>query len=410
MSRSIARRPFHLMAKPTGFRCNIACDYCFYLQKDAGTLKSHSQQRCMDDETLEAYVRSYIEASPETDVDFVWQGGEPTMAGVGFFEKAVALQTRFAKGKTVRNIIQTNGLLIDENWASFLKQNEFLVGISIDGPADIHDTHRVARNGKGVHDKVVTALELLKKHDVAFNILAVVNATSAQHPREVYDYLTKDLGATFVQFIPAVEQRLQGTMFGALLPPQTESHTAEVTDWSVSGQAYGEFMIGVFDEWVRRDVGRVFVQMFDNALATWLGERASLCVMQPTCGSALVIEMNGDVYSCDHYVYPEHRLGNIKRDNLASMISNRKQKAFGMAKADLPKKCLQCSWRFACHGGCPKHRIHNIKGKWHNHLCEGYMAIFSHMDPYMRYMAEQIHRQQSPASVMSFARSIGAQT
>jgi uncharacterized protein len=284
-----------------------------------------------------------------------------------------------------------------------------LVGLSIDGPAHLHDAHRVARNGKGVHAKVVAALGHLKAHGVETNILSVVNATTAQHPAEIYRYLTQELGATFIQFIPAVEQRVGGQIAGELAHPQTTDATAEVTPWSVSGEDYGRFIVGVFDEWVRRDVGRVYVQLFDNALAAWLGERASLCVMQPSCGFGLVIEQNGDVYSCDHYVYPEHRLGNVKKDGLARMVDSKEQRAFGMMKADLPKACVQCDWRFTCHGGCPKHRIHRADNHWHNHLCAGYKIMFAHMDPYMRFMAGQIRTGRAPAEVMRVAPMIAAE-
>lgn len=396
------------MAKPTGFRCNIACDYCFYLEKDAGTLKPKDSRRHMDDATLEAYVRSYIEANPASEIEFAWQGGEPTLAGIAFYEKALALQAKYAKGKTVTNAIQTNGLLIDDAWAAFLARHDFLVGLSIDGPEHLHDAHRRARNRKGVHARVIEALGHLKRHAVQYNILSVVNATTAQHPREIYRYLTRDLGAQFIQFIPAVEQRTEGTTVGELAHPQTEDLTAKVTPWSVSGEDYGRFMIGIFDEWIRSDVGRVYVQLFDNALGAWLGERPSLCVMQPNCGFALVIEQNGDIYSCDHYVYPAHKLGNVRTDGLAGLVNSRQQRAFGMAKADLPKSCVQCEWRFTCHGGCPKNRIHRVGNHWHNHLCSGYRAMFAHMDPYMRFMAGQLRRGRPPAEVMRVAPRIAA--
>jgi len=404
--RRTARKPFHIMAKPTGFQCNIACDYCFYLEKEAGTLRPRTRERHMDDATLEAFVRSYIEANPAQTVEFAWQGGEPTLAGIAFYEKALALQAKYARGKTVTNAMQTNGLLIDDAWAKFLADNRFLVGVSIDGPPHLHDRHRVARNGRGVADRVLAGLDHLKRHGVEHNILTVVNATTAEHPAEIYRYLTGDLGETFLQFIPAVEQRPAGATAGELAHPQAT--VARLTDWSVSGEAYGRFMIGIFEEWVRRDVGRVFVQLFDNALAAWLGERASLCIMQPSCGAALVVEQNGDVYSCDHYVYPEHRLGNLRTDSLAALVDGRKQHAFGMMKTELTPDCVRCDWRFACHGGCPKHRIHRVGNRWHNHLCAGYKAMFAHMDPYMRFMAGQIRRGRTPADVMRFAPAIAA--
>jgi uncharacterized protein len=409
-TRKTARKPFHLMAKPTGFHCNIACDYCFYLQKESGTLKTAEKQRHMDDATLEAYVRGYIEANPAKTIEFAWQGGEPTLAGIGFYEKALRLQEKYGRSKIITNAIQTNGLLIDEEWAGFLSRNNFLVGISIDGPSHLHDAHRVSRNGKGVHAQVIKALGHLKQHQVEYNVLSVVNATTAQHPVEIYRYLAHELGARFIQFIPAVEQRSRNSSSSELAHPQTLDPAVEVTPWSVSGEDYGRFMIGVFDEWVRRDVGRVYVQLFDNALAAWSGELPSLCIMRPTCGSVLVIEQNGDVYSCDHYVYETHKLGNVRWDNLATLVDSKKQRAFGMAKADLPKACVQCEWRFVCHGGCPKHRIHRSGNQWHNHLCPGYKAIFSHMAPYMRFMASELRQHRSPAAVMRAAPGIAATT
>lgn len=398
-----ARHPFHLMAKPTGFQCNIACDYCFYLEKERGTLKPLKTHKHMDDTTLEAYIKSYIAMNPSSEIEFAWQGGEPTMAGIVFYERVILFQTKHADGKKITNAIQTNGLLIDDDFARFLAKNKFLVGLSIDGPEHLHNAHRVSRNGKGSHAKVIEALGHLKRHGVEFNILSVVNATTAQHPVEVYRYLVYEVGATFIQFIPAVEQRITGVFTGELAHPQTTDAIVAVTPWSVSGENYGHFMIGVFNEWVRNDVGRVYVQLFDNALAAWMGEKPSLCVMQPTCGFGLVIEQNGDVYSCDHYVYPQHRLGNVRRDKLSVMVDSKAQRAFGMSKADLPRACMQCKWRFACRGGCPKHRIHRADNHWHNHLCEGYKAIFMHMDPYMRFMVERLRQRRSPAEVMAVA-------
>lgn len=405
---SPARQPFHMMAKPTGFQCNIACDYCFYLKKGTGTLKPDAPSRRMDNATLESYISRYIGANPAHEVEFTWQGGEPTMAGLEFFARIVKLQSKYAGGKVIRNSIQTNGLLIDAKWADFLARHQFLVGLSIDGPAALHDAHRVSRNGKGVHDRVIRALNCLKAAGVEYNILAVVNSTTAQHPKTVYNYLTKDLGAEFLQFIPAVEQSLEEGEEYELAHPQHQDRLARVTPWSVSGEDFGHFMAGIFDEWIKADVGRVYVQLFDNALAAWAGIGASLCVMQPTCGNALVVEKNGDVYSCDHYVYPEHRLGNLTEDDLGSMVDSPAQRAFGRAKADLPESCLGCEWRFTCHGGCPKHRIHHVQNHWHNHLCMGYKIIFSHMAPYMRFMTEQLKQGRPPADVMKMRREIVA--
>lgn len=400
-------RPFHLMAKPVSYQCNIACDYCFYLEKDKGTLRPRKAARHMDDVTLEAYVRQYIDASPGQEVEFTWQGGEPTLAGIAFYEKALQLQQKYAAGKRISNSLQTNGVLINEQWAAFLAKHRFLVGLSIDGPAWLHDRYRKTRSQQSVFENVIRAMTLLRQHGVEVNVLTVVNNVTAEHPQEIYQFLTRDLQAEFIQFIPAVEQRPVNKHGGELLYPQTLGG-GSVTPWSVSGEQWGAFITTVFDLWVRQDVGRVFVQMFDSALAAWLGEKPSLCVMQSSCGFGLVVEQNGDVYSCDHYVYPEHRLGNLRKDNLAKMANSKQQRKFGLAKTDVTAECTRCEWRFACHGGCPKHRIHPSGERWHNHLCAGYKAIFSHLDPYLRYMANQIHQHQPPAGVMQVAATIAA--
>jgi len=400
------KKAFHLMAKPVSYQCNIACDYCFYLEKEQGTLKPKKPARHMDDDTLRRYVKQYIEANPTQEVEFTWQGGEPTLAGLRFYETALALQKQYAGGKTIRNSMQTNGVLIDEEWAEFLARNQFLVGLSIDGPAWLHDRYRKTRGGKSVFDKVVQAMALLQKHRVDVNVLTVINNVTAEAPLEIYRFITEELGARHVQFIPAVEQRPVHEKYGELLYPQ---QTGAVTEWSVSGEQWGAFINSVFDYWVRRDVGRVYVQLFDSALAAWLDEQPSLCVMQSSCGFGLVVEQNGDIYSCDHYVYPEHRLGNLRSDNLAALAGGKQQRKFGMMKTQVSSLCQQCEWRFACHGGCPKHRIRQVGERWHNHLCAGYKAMFSHMDPYMRFMANQIRHQQPPAAVMDVAATLAAE-
>lgn len=324
-------RPFHLMAKPVSYQCNIACDYCFYLENDQGTLKPRKAARHMDEATLEAYVRQYIDANPGQDIEFTWQGGEPTLAGLAFYEKALSLQQKYAGGKHIRNSIQTNGVLIDDEWAAFLAKHQFLVGLSIDGPAWLHDCYRKTRSQHSVFDKVIRAHGLLKQHHVEVNVLTVVNNVTAGHSLEIYQFLTRELGAEYIQFIPAVEQRPLNEKYGELLYPQSLSGR-NVTEWSVTGEQWGKFINGVFDYWIRHDVGRVFVQLFDSALAAWLGEKPSLCVMQASCGFGLVVEQNGDVYSCDHYVYPEHKLGNLRRDSLLKMANSKPQRKFGLAK------------------------------------------------------------------------------
>ncbi len=382
------KQHFHLMAKPTGWRCNLACEYCFYLTKGQGVLRDSCGQRHMSDRVLEAYISQYIAVSPGPEVNFTWQGGEPTLAGLDFYRRALALQQRFAGDKRISNSLQTNGLLIDNEWAQFLAQHQFLVGLSLDGPAHLHNHYRKTSSGRAVFEKVMAALDTLKRHDVAVNIMAVVNNVTAQAPLEIYRFLTREAGAEYLQFIPVVEYDARC----GLLP------------WSVTGEEYGRFINAIFDEWVRHDVGRIFVQLFDNTLTAWLGECPALCVMQPTCGHGLVVEKNGDIYSCDHYVDEEHRLGNLWQP-LARLITSKAQRHFGLQKAQLPNDCHHCSWRFACQGGCPKHRLHNRL----NHLCSGYQMMFSHMDPYMRYMAQRIRLQQPPAQVMQVVEAIACQ-
>ncbi|TKI05520.1 anaerobic sulfatase maturase [Martelella alba] len=401
------KHAFHLMAKPTSYQCNLACDYCFYLEKEQGTLKPRKTERHMDDTVLRSYIRQYIAANPAPEVEFTWQGGEPTLAGLAFFERVLYWQRQFAGQKVIRNSLQTNGVLIDDRWAAFLAEHHFLVGISIDGTERLHDAYRKTHSGKSVFANVRNAVELFHRHQVEFNVLTVVNNKTATAPLEIYRFITGELGARFVQFIPVVEQRAIYRQHGELIYPQSTDPRC-LTDWSVSGDAYGEFIIAIFDHWVRHDVGRVFVQLFDNALAAWMGGQSSLCLMRPSCGHGLVIEQNGDIYSCDHYVYPTHRLGNIKTDELERLVYGKGQRKFGLMKTDIAKPCRQCEWRFTCHGGCPKHRIHQVEGKWHNHLCAGYKAMFSHMDPYMRYMARQIAEGRPPALVMDVAAIIAA--
>lgn len=402
------KRPFHIMAKPTGFRCNMKCDYCFYLEKEH-TLSSKNAlpQRHMNEEVLQAFIQRYIAAFPGENVEFTWQGGEPTTAGLAFYRRVLALQKRYANGKQISNTLQTNGVLINAEWATFLADNRFLVGISVDGPQRLHDTYRHSTSGKTLFGNVVNAVSLFKRFGVDYNVLCVVNNVTAKEPLEVYRFITQALGARFVQFIPIVEQRVEATSRGELIYP-LYSQAKALTPWSVSGKEYGEFITAVFDYWVRHDVGEVYVQLFDNALAAWAGEVPHLCVMQRTCGSGLVVEQNGDVYSCDHFVYPEYRLGNLLETPLSKLAWSRQQQKFGQQKANLSEPCLQCDWRFACQGGCPKHRIIKSGPGWHNHLCEGYKILFSHLDPYMRFMADRLRHQQPPAVVMRYAEQIQA--
>lgn len=377
---------FHLMAKPTGAHCNLACQYCFYLSKES--LYPESRFR-MSDEVLESYIRQLIRSHQAPEVTVAWQGGEPTLMGLEFFRRSIEYQQRYLRpGMTIQNTIQTNGMLLDDGWCRFFKQYNFLVGISIDGPRKLHDAYRVDRQGRGTFDRVMQGLSLLKDHGVDFNILATVNAANGDHPLEVYRFFRDESGARFIQFIPVVQQ-IDGS--------------GSATEWSVQSLQYGKFLTGIFDEWVRHDVGSVFVQHFDSALASWLGMPPSLCILAPTCGTAMVLEHNGDVYSCDHFVEPEHRLGNIMESPLRHIIARKKRFYFGAQKsAALPACCRRCRVLFACNGGCPKNRfIKTPDGKpGLNYLCSGYRLFFSHIDKAMRFMADELRHGRAPARVM----------
>ncbi len=379
---------FHLMAKPGGSRCNLACHYCFYLRK--GDLYPKSRFR-MPDAVLKEYIRQTIEAHCIPEVTFAWQGGEPTLMGRGFFEKAMVLQKKYCRpGMVIHNTIQTNGILLDDGWCEFFRKNRFLVGISIDGPRELHDACRTDAAGKGTFDRLMKALALLKKHKVDFNILCTVNAVNGDHPLEVYRFFRDVVKAQFIQFIPVVERdRQSGT----------------VTPLSVSPEQYGKFLIGVFDEWVKHDVGTTYIQHFDTALANWYGEPHGICVFSPTCGSAMVIEHSGDIYSCDHFVDRDHLLGNIQDSPLIELVNSGRQRQFGLDKRDkLPEYCQNCPVLFACRGECPKNRFALTPDgePGLNYLCNGYLMFFSHVDRPMKFMAEELRAGRAPANVMKF--------
>jgi len=402
--------PFHVMAKPIGPICNLDCKYCFYLEKE--TLYPGTQSWKMSDEILESYIRQYIAAQPLDTVAFAWQGGEPTLLGLDYFKKIVAIEQRYAQGKRIENAIQTNGVLLDASWAKFFAANDFLVGVSIDGPRELHDYYRVDKGQQPTFDKVMRGIQHLKDADVRFNTLTVVHRQNSQRPREVYRFL-KEIGSGFMQFIPVVERIAEQPAPNglALLSPNSTSSSV-VSDWSVESLAYGKFLCTIFDEWVRNDVGVTFVQIFDVTLGSWLGMQPSLCVFSETCGSALAIEHQGDLYSCDHYVYPENKLGNILDNPLASLANIKQQKDFGNAKRDtLPRYCLECDVRFACNGECPKHRfISTPDGEAGlNYLCAAYKLFFHHVAPYMEFMSRELLRQQPPSRVMQYAQWVDEQ-
>jgi len=400
-------RAFHLLAKPTGAVCNLDCSYCFFLSKEM--LYPGSRFRMADD-LLEAYLRQLIEAHSQVpEVMIAWQGGEPTMMGLDFFRRSIELADGFLKpGQKAVYTIQTNGTLLDEEWAAFFKENDFLVGISIDGPRAMHDTYRVNKGGRGSFDQVIRGLEHLKAAGVEWNVLTTVHAANGDHGREVYCFLRDDCGANFIQFIPIIERVAEASDDGAVPwtswrdRPLYEQKGEVVTGRSVSGEQYGRFLIDVFEEWVRCDVGEVYVQMFDVALANWVGEPPGLCVHSETCGLALALEHTGDLYSCDHFVEPRYKLGNIKQSNMLELVSSQRQRQFGQDKRDtLPQYCLECDVRFACHGGCPKDRfISTPDGQpGLNYLCPGFKAFFHHVDRPMKIMGSLLVQGRAPSEI-----------
>ena len=382
---------FQVMVKPRGAICNLDCKYCFYLAKEE--LYPAASFR-MSDDLLENYIRQYIAAQRVPEVIFAWQGGEPTLMGLEFYRKAVALQEKYRRpGTHILNALQTNGTRLDDAWCTFLREQHFLVGLSLDGPRALHDAYRVDKGGQPTFDCVMTGLALLKKHQVDFNILTCVHAANVAHPLQVYRFLRDEVGAQFVQFLPIVERT-------HTLRLQEET---QVSARSVTGEAYGHFLTTIFDEWVQRDVGQISVQMFDVALATWLGEPSGLCIFDETCGQGLAMEHNGDVYSCDHFVEPLHQLGNMQVIPLAQLAGSAKQRSFGLAKRDtLPGYCRSCPVYFACHGGCPKDRfLQTPEGEAGlNYLCAGYKAFFTHVDAPMRKMAALVRQGRPTAEIM----------
>ncbi len=395
---------FHIMTKPIGPVCNLDCTYCFYLEK--AKLYPKQSRWKMSPEVLEEYVKGYIEAQEVPEVTFAWQGGEPTILGVDFFRRAVALQEQHAGGKTIHNAFQTNGTLLNDEWGAFLKENNFLVGISIDGPEELHDRYRVDKGGRPSFKRVMQGLRVLKRHAVEFNTLTVVQRHNADYPLEVYRFL-REIGSGFIQFIPIVERFADSAPEEDLQLIAPAEEEARVSEWSVGSLQYGEFLSAIFDEWVRNDVGQVFVQLFDTALEAWCGMNPTLCVFSRTCGSGLALEHNGDLYSCDHYVYPEFKLGNIMDDDIGALAGSAQQRKFGEDKCDaLPPYCQRCEVRFACNGECPKHRfLKTPEGDpGLSYLCAGYKHIFNHIGPYMEYMARELMANRPPANVMRYAR------
>ncbi len=376
------------MAKPVGAICNLNCKYCFYTPK---TELYPEMSIKMSYEVLEEYTHQYIGAIKIPEVTFAWQGGEPTLMGIEFFKKAIEFQEMYKKpGMQIYNTIQTNGILLDDEWCQFFRENNFLVGISIDGPKKLHDTYRKDKKGNPSFDRVMQAIKLLQKHGVEFNILATVNRVNADYPLEVYRFF-KEIGAQFIQFIPIVE-----------IESEDEDENINVSSESVFPDQYGKFLIAIFDEWVKKDVGNVYIQIFDATLASWVDYPPSVCLFAPTCGTAMIIEHNGDLYSCDHFVDSEHLLGNIMETPLEELVSSSQQSKFGQdKKSNLSSECIQCDFKFACYGGCPKHRfIKDETGERRlNYLCRGYKKFFAHINWPMIIMASLFNQGRAPADV-----------
>lgn len=365
--------PLYVMLKPIGSRCNLACNYCYYLEKG----KLYPGQASLSEELLETFIRQYIEAQTMPEVLFTWHGGEPLLQPLSFYRKALELQQRYARGRQIDNCLQTNGTLLTDEWCEFLRENRFLVGISIDGPQTYHDAYRCRS-----FDKVMRGIRLLQKHHVEWNAMATVNHLNADDPVGFYRFF-KEIGCQYLQFTPVVEPSL--------------------CDTSVTPEQWGRFICGVYDEWVKADVGQIFVQLFDATLANWAGEPPGICSMSPTCGRAAVMEANGDVYSCDHFVFPEYRLGNIRQQSLTEMLYGERQQQFGRNKrASLPRQCRECRFLFACHGECPKNRF--TKDRYGedglNYLCQGYRQFFAHVAADMDFMKAELDAGRSPANIM----------
>ncbi len=414
---AVAASPaFHIMTKPTGAICNLDCHYCYFLSKEM--MYPGSRFR-MAETLLETFVKQTIESQPVPEITFTWQGGEPTLMGLEFFKRVIDYQKRHTRpGLTIHNALQTNGTLLDDDWCRFFKAHNFLIGISIDGPQAQHDAYRVNKGGAGSFAQVMRGWRLLVAHDVQFNVLCTVHAANQDHPLELYRFFRDELKTQFIQFIPIVErataqvlplanlgwsEREGGGLSNENRPLYTQSGNL-VTNRSVNAQKYGDFLIAIFDEWVRHDVGQVYVQLFDVALGAWLGQPGGLCIFAPTCGQALALEHNGDLFSCDHFVEPDYRLGNIQTDHLLDLVASDRQREFGQAKMDsLPRYCRECDVRFACHGGCPKNRFSLTPDgePGLNYLCAGYKTFFNHVDRPMKIMANLLRQGRAPAEIMT---------
>jgi uncharacterized protein len=376
-------KPLYVMLKPAGPACNLHCTYCYYL--DTKELYQNEKKYLLSDELLEKFIRQYMESQTMTPVLFTWHGGEPLLRGIDFYKKALKFQRQYARNRQVDNVLQTNGTMLNDDWCRFFKENNFLIGISIDGTQCFHDKYRRTNSGQPTFDKVMCGIQLLKRYGVDYNIMGVVNDYNVDYPLEFYNFF-KSIDSHFIQFAPIVERYRDG----------------KITEWSVYPEKWGNFLIAIFDEWVKQDVGTYFVQYFDAALANWMSISPGVCIFSANCGHAGVMEFNGDVYSCDHFVFPEYKLGNIKEKSLTEMMYSKKQLDFGAYKSSgLSAKCQQCKFQFACHGECPKNRIAETpQGEKINYLCAGYYKFFKYIEPYMDFMKKELEAQRPPANIM----------
>ena len=389
----------YIMLKPAGSLCNLRCKYCYYLEKSK--LYEDNKNHVITDALLEKFIKEYIEAQTTPQVLFTWHGGETLMRPISFYRRALELQRYYACGRQIDNSIQTNGILLNDEWCRFFKENNFLVGVSIDGPQEFHDEYRRTATGKPSFRQVMKGIDLLNKYGVEWNALAVVNDFNADYPLDFYHFF-KDIGCRYIQFTPIVERIVKRTDGLTLAPGMEEGGV--LTDFSVTAEQWGSFLCTIFDEWVHHDVGEYYIQLFDATLANWVGVAPGICTMAKECGHAGVMEYNGDVYSCDHFVYPEHKLGNLTYKTIYEMMNSDRQKEFSKMKYRLlPQQCRECKYQFACHGECPKNRF--IRDKYGNtglnYLCKGYYQFFEHVAPYMDFMKNELENQRPPANVMN---------
>ena len=392
--------PFYIFAKPVGASCNMACDYCYYLEKS--TLYQHTPRHFISEALLEKFIKVYIESQTTNEVLFTWHGGEPLLRPISFYQKVVLLQQRYAKGHAIDNVIQTNGTLLNDQWCEFFASNGWLVGVSIDGPQPFHDEYRRTRNMEPTFAKVMEGIQLLNKHGVQWNAMAVINDYNGVHPLEFYNFF-KSIHCQYIQFTPIVERLVTHPDGRTLAAVDEGDETSKLTPYSIRPEQWGQFLCTIFDEWVRHDVGTYYIQLFDSTLANWCGVAPGICSLSKTCGHAAVMEYNGDVYSCDHFVFPQYKIGNLWEHGLPEMMYGEQQRQFGLSKYNsLPRQCKQCQWMFACHGECPKNRFCKTADGEHglNYLCEGYHQFFKHVAPYMDYMRNEYLNGRAPANVM----------